>query len=296
MYVVTPNSESFFNEFDTFISAHSEPVPTASPYAQYKVMELAKGKVSVTLDGQGADEMLGGYVYFHGIYFKELLKNLKLRRLLKEVSNTKYSREVYQYALYYLLPMGLKNYAERKKGSSIASDFYSDQAVGSKISQDLYNPQTLNSSFLQHFEYKLEHLLKWEDLNSMHFSIESRVPFLDHNLVEKTLSLPSNLVLNNGTKKYILREAVKDILPEKIYNRKDKNGFAAPSDDWFRKKHFRDFIFDHINSGSFKNRGYFDVADCNKKYKLHLAGTANLSKDIWKWINLELWSQKFIDR
>lgn len=298
MYFVTPTGESFYKEFDDFIVSQCEPMPSVSPYAQYKVMQLAKGNVVVTLDGQGADEMLGGYTYFYGSYFKELLRNFKLITLLKETlayNKKNMTREGFTFFLYYLLPIRLKKFAGRKKYGSLRHDFYEAHVGNSTISENLYNPDTLHDSFLQHFEYKLEHLLKWDDLNSMSFSIESRVPFLDHNLVETTLSLPTNLLIRDGVSKYILREAVKNILPPQIYNRFDKRGFETPSDEWFRTNPFKDYIYDLLNSASFQNRGYFDVQDCKQKYQRHLERAANLSNEIWKWINLEIWFRKFID-
>ena len=299
MHFVTPNGALFYREFENFIVSHCEPMPSVSPYAQYKVMQLAKGHVVVTLDGQGADEMLGGYTYFYGSYFKELLRDFKLYTLLKETiayNKKNLSKEGFTFFMYYLLPIGLKKYAGRKKYGSIQRDFYDVHARNSTISENLYNPDTLHDSFLQHFEYKLEHLLKWDDLNSMSFSIESRVPFLDHNLVETTLSLPTNHVIRDGVSKYILREAVKDILPKEIYNRFDKRGFETPSDEWFRTNPFKDYIHELLNSSSFRDRGYFDVADCRQKYQKHLERKANLSNEIWKWINLEIWFRRFIDK
>jgi asparagine synthase (glutamine-hydrolysing) len=298
MHFVTPTAETFYKEFNEFIVSHSEPMPGVSPYAQYKVMQLAKGNVVVTLDGQGADEMLGGYTYFYGSYFKELLKGFKLATLLKETIayyKKNLTSEGFTFFMYYLLPIRLKKLVGRKKYGSIRGDFYEAYAKYSTMPTNLYHPNTLHDSFLQHFEYKLEHLLKWDDLNSMSFSIESRVPFLDHHLVETTLSLPTNLLIRDGASKHILREAVKDILPEQIYNRFDKKGFETPSDEWFRMNPFKNYIHDLLNSSSFQNRGYFDVQDCKQKYQKHLSRTANLSNEIWKWINLEIWFREFID-
>jgi asparagine synthase (glutamine-hydrolysing) len=79
-----PDANSFFNDFDTFIDAHNEPVPDIGPYTQYKVMQLASKYVTVTLDGQGADEQLAGYHYFFGSYYRELLGKLKLITLISE--------------------------------------------------------------------------------------------------------------------------------------------------------------------------------------------------------------------
>ena len=298
MHYVTPTAESFYNDFANYIFFLTEPIPGISPYAHHKVMHLAKGSVKVTLDGQGADEMLGGYNYLYGSYFKQLFTSLQLITLLKEVTGyykKNPSKEAYNYFLFYMLSVKMKNFAIQKSAKILNQDFYSKYLKQSSICADFYNPKTLHDFLLQHFEYKLEHLLKFGDLNSMSASIESRIPFLDHNLVEKTLALPSNYILKNGVSKYILRESVKDILPKKIYNRHDKKGFTTPTDEWFRTKYFQSYICDLINSNSFKNRGYFNAKDCIQKYEKHLKGEVDLSNDIWKWINLELWFQKFID-
>jgi asparagine synthase (glutamine-hydrolysing) len=298
MHVIQPSASSFFSEMDDFMISQSEPVPGISPYAQYKVMQLAKGKVSVTLDGQGADEMLGGYTYFHGSYFKELLMRLHLLRLAKE--SFEYIRihsslDSLSYFAYYLMPVKWKNHVRWKTYGSLSPDFFQQNHSYSTIGENLYHPKSLHDFFLKHFEYKLEHLLKWDDLNSMHFSIESRIPFLDHHLVEKTLSLPPDQIIRNGVSKYILRESVKDILPKRIYHRHDKKGFGIPAACWFRNPAFQTYIFDLLRSSRFKSRGYLDADKCLEKYRLHVRGSHDYSGEIWKWINLETWFNRFID-
>ena len=86
MHFTTPDADTLYNDIDRFIEAHAEPIPSTSPYAQFKVMELAKENVVVTLDGQGADEELAGYHYFFGFYFKDLLIKFRWLRLFNEVS------------------------------------------------------------------------------------------------------------------------------------------------------------------------------------------------------------------
>jgi asparagine synthase (glutamine-hydrolysing) len=299
MFSATPSAQTFYDEFEHFITSLSEPVPGTGPYAQYKVMQLAQGNVTVTIDGQGSDEMLGGYNYFFGSYFKELFTNLRFITLVNEAAGyykKNPSKQSFSYFIYYMLPLWLKKHASKIKSGSISKEFFHSQNIDSTISADLYNPKTFHQSLLQHFEHKLEHLLKWDDHNSMAFSIESRIPFLDHNLVEKTLSLPTESVLKNGVNKFILRESVKDILPEKIYKRYDKRGFSTPADEWFRAKPFQHYINEMLNSEKFYSRGYFDVNECKRKYTLHLEKKENVSNEIWKWINLEIWFRKFIDK
>ena len=128
----------------------------------------------------------------------------------------------------------------------------------------------------------------------MQFSLETRFPFLDHNLVEKTLSLPSENYIKNGYTKVILRNALKGIMPEKIRMRKDKIGFSTPESDWFNDKKLQALLAEVIGSESFKNRGYFDVSQCKKELR-SLQKFNKYNSEFWKMIHLELWFRKFID-
>lgn len=298
MYYTSPNAETFFQDFEIFIDAHNEPCLDLGPYIQFKVMELASEKVKVTLDGQGADEQLAGYHNFFSVYYLELIKKIKLLKLLKE--NISYfkkhgSLDVLKYLIYYTLPPKTQNKISKNIYPSINKSLFKEYKNDFSVNKMLYKPKNLNESLIQHFEYKLEHLLRWEDLNSMHFSIESRVPFLDYRLVEATLSSPSGQKIKNGETKHILREALLDVLPEKIANRKDKKGFSNPREKWFKTKRFENYIFELINSEKFKNRGIFDSEVANVQYKKHLSGEVDISPEIWKWINIEVWFRKFID-
>jgi asparagine synthase (glutamine-hydrolysing) len=297
MKFTTPTAQTLHNDLNDFITAHAEPIPSTSPYAQFKVMELAKSNVVVTLDGQGADEELAGYHYFFGFYFKELLKNLKLRKLLKESSlyllnhNSIFGLKSF---LYFLLPTRSRTSLRMNEKGYLLQEFLSYNSH-SVIGDELYSSSSLPESLLNHFEFKLEHLLKWEDRNSMWFSLEARVPFLDFRLAEKTLATNSDLIIKNGMTKHLLREAMQGVLPEKIRLRKDKVGFETPQDEWFRSDLFRNFIIDLISSASFKERNIFNVKKVKELYEAHLSRKKSIGKEIWKWINLELWFRKFFD-
>lgn len=298
MHYTHPNADTFLNDYLKFIDAQSEPVASIGPYAQYKVMELAQKHVKVTIDGQGADEQLGGYHYFFGAYYKELLYSLRLIKLIQE--NYYYLRKhksiaAFKYFLYYMLPYSLKDFVGRKIYGNVSNEFFNEYHSSSEVGDKLYNPKSLMESLYQHFENKLEHLLKWEDHNSMYFSIESRVPFLDHRLVEFQLGLIPKYIINNGETKFILRESMKGILPEQIRTRVDKKGFSTPSDVWFRTNQFQELILNIINSKSFTERGIFNPIACKKAYQEHMDGTKLHTIDIWKWINLEIWFRNYID-
>jgi asparagine synthase (glutamine-hydrolysing) len=129
----------------------------------------------------------------------------------------------------------------------------------------------------------------------MYFSLEARVPFLDYRLVEQTLATQSNQIIKDGWTKHILRESMKQTLPESIRMRVDKNGFMTPQDEWFRTKEWQAKISEIIESESFATRGLFDVEKVKSLYQSHLKGEIQIAKEIWKWIHTELWMRKFID-
>jgi asparagine synthase (glutamine-hydrolysing) len=144
-------------------------------------------------------------------------------------------------------------------------------------------------------EHKLEHLLKWTDLNSMRFSIESRVPFLDHRLVERTLALRPSLVVHNGLTKYILREAMVGFVPPAILARRDKVGFGTPEAEWFRAPALRTLIGDLLESRFFAEQPYIEPRPARALFQRHLAGQTNAARQIWKWTNLCLWHREFVN-
>ena len=299
MFYAYPTHETLNTDLTCFIKAHAEPIPSTGPYAQYKVMELAKGKVVVTLDGQGADEELAGYHYFFGFFFKDLFKKLQLGKLCKEMFHyivNHHSLYGIKTFLYFLLPeISKTNLRLNEKGYLIPA-FANQFKSTNSISWNLYNSNTLNDALLDHFNYKLEHLLKWEDRNSMWFSLEARVPFLDYRLVEKTLATSSNLIIRNGTTKHILRSSMQGILPENIRIRKDKIGFDTPEDLWFKQPWWINLVTEMLESKSFKERTLVNPLIAKSMHSDHISGKINISKEIWKWVNLEMWFREYIDK
>ncbi len=298
MYFTTPDSDTLRADLHRFIRAHGEPIPSTAPYAQFKVNELASKKVVVTIDGQGADEELGGYHYFFGFYFKDLLRKGKLLHLATEVFHyLRLHRSLYglKTFAFFLLPHHLRTSARVDEKGFLEPGFVQSHKNNNSIAGNLYSADSLNSALLDHFEYKLEHLLKWEDRNSMHFSLEARVPFLDYRLVEKILATDSGLIIRKGWTKYILRQAMVGKMPEKIRTRRDKMGFGTPEDEWFRTEKWQQLISDLLNSESFASRKIIDPSKAKVLYHHHLLGKINISKDIWKWVHLELWFREFID-
>jgi asparagine synthase (glutamine-hydrolysing) len=298
MWYVTPTAQSLFDDMNSLVRCIEEPFPTTSIYAQYKLHEELSKHVTVIISGQGADEALAGYHYFFGYYYKELIKNFKLLQLAKEIGqyykvhNSLYSVKSF---LFFILTSGIqqKLYQANKKYISINPDYTHEYSNSWK---KLYSSSSLHDSLINHFKYKLEHMLLWGDKISMNFSTEMRFPFLDHTLVEKTIPLKYDKLMRNATNKVILRAAMKGILPELIYNRKDKVGFETPQKEWFRMPLLKEFIFDLVSSANFKNRGYINKGIAVKMLNMHLAKKADYSNEIWKWLSLELWFRSFIDK
>ncbi|NOY78032.1 MAG: asparagine synthase, partial [Calditrichaeota bacterium] len=135
---------------------------------------------------------------------------------------------------------------------------------------------------------------RFDDRNSMAHSIESRVPFLDHRLVEFAFSLPSSQKIQRGVTKHILRNATKEVLPKLVHNRLDKMGFSTPEDSWFRGE-LKAVITQILNSRSFASRPFFNADEAKQMFAIHCEGKRNISGYIWRWVNLELWLREFID-
>jgi asparagine synthase (glutamine-hydrolysing) len=235
---VAPTAEELLEELDRLVWAQDQPLASSSPFAQWSVMQLAGEQgVKVLLDGQGADEAIGGYSYFAGAYLLELARAGRLLRgahealLLRERRSVNVWSELAR-AGYHQLPSWLRAHARRvtRDGFRVLAAPYRDlpdrkPRPGQKTFRD-YSVQAVREN--------LPSLLRYEDRSSMAFSIESRVPYLDHPLVEFVLSLPTEFKIQNGWSKFVQRKSSEALLPEEIVWRRDKLGFATPQEAWKR--------------------------------------------------------------
>ena len=247
-YKTTPELKDLYEEMITFIKNHGEPLPSTSPFIQNKVFSLAKKHdVTVILDGQGADELFAGYHYFFGFYFKGLIKKGRFGQVLNEIYGTIVNNH-YNLPLKSLIFVLLPNFLRKeyfKRNSYIKDTFY-NSTNSTNYFRDFYSCNNLHEALIFHLEHKLEHLLSWEDKNSMSHSRESRVPFLDKRLMHFVLKLPEEYIINRGTTKRILRDSLKGIIPIEILDRKDKIGFAPPEENWIKDKLFNQIFQDNF--------------------------------------------------
>jgi asparagine synthase (glutamine-hydrolysing) len=276
---IEPSPEQLRDDIDRLVWIQDEPFGSLSIYAQYCVMRLAKENVKVVLDGQGADELLAGYLAYQGSYLGTLLHSFRWLTALKELAGSiSHHGGFFRSAIQQLR-------ARRRRRTLIRCDAESVARYNGTLDQVLYRELTSTN---------LPSLLHYEDRNSMAFSIESRVPFLDYRFVEYVASLPLDQKIQNGITKVCLRRAIRGIVPESIRCRMDKMGFVTPEEVWM-KEDLRPFVLEILLSDSFRARQYWDAGEVTRNYQAFLDGKSAYSTEIWRIINTELWLRKFFD-
>ena len=216
-YSVHPDADGFVGDFEKLVYYQDEPISSGSVYAQFCVFALAaKQKVTVLLDGQGADEVFAGYDHYRRwrmrSLFPHLTSNVLKRRTTRELLD-----------------------------ETVASDFA--EAAIKEIA--VVKPVVRQLNDLLYFDTfcsGLEQLLRYADRNAMAHSREVRLPFLYHELVEFVFGLPVSMKLRNGYTKWILRKLMSDKLPNEIVWTKRKTGFEPPQREWMKHPVFEQYI------------------------------------------------------
>ena len=236
---VRPSLSDFVGMFDGFLYHQEEPVTSPSPFTQYCVMKLAhSNRAKVLFDGQGADEILAGYDYMVGYYLAETIFKGRVCAFIRESVAQMRRKNIagISAAAYQFLPSFLKSALSPKMERFLDQKFAQRFSSRYVVESLLYNSRSLNKALVNHLKFKLQHLLRWEDKSSMAFSIETRVPFLDHQVVAYVLALSSNFKIRNGFTKWVFREAMRSLVPSDILSRTDKIGFAAPEESWLNSQ------------------------------------------------------------
>jgi asparagine synthase (glutamine-hydrolysing) len=239
---VVPTADALIQNLDDLFFHQEEPFPTTSVFASYLVQRLAREQgVVVMLDGQGADEYLAGYAHYPALVLADLATRGRLlnwfveRRALARRSGV--DPVPPRAALYYLARprrdrdmIAVDNAYSTECLSDDMNQRFRDEAVrtvsanGNRFKTRLYADLMLGH---------LQELLRYADRNSMAFSRELRLPFLDHRLVEFAISLPRSFLFSRGESKRILRAAMRGIVPDVIVERRDKVGFVVPWNGWW---------------------------------------------------------------
>ena len=257
---VYPDEKSLIENWQKIVHHQDEPFGSFSIAAQYEVMQLAKQNgVTVLLDGQGADELMAGYHTYFDTYYSYLQKhNKKLfnsdliayKKLFgKDYSNITLKDKIRQKneKIYSLISK------QRRKILSVKAEYF--VGINSEIvkqNKQRKPPIAQFNTLKEHLYYStftkgLSELLRYADRNSMAHSVEVRLPFLNHKLVEFIFSLPEDMLINNAWTKYILRYSMQEILPKEITWRKDKIGYEPPQNKWIENDFFKSEINDAKN-------------------------------------------------
>jgi len=293
-----------------------EPLGHSASVPLYFVSQLAQRHVKVVLTGEGSDELLAGYYRY-----RTTLWNLSAGRLYHRFSTNGIRRLVRGVAAG-LAPGSLARKLPRTflwRSPDIDALYFDNFAVFTRdMQRDLFsknlqgqleqvNPYAgmhyyfdapSSASLLQRLLYAdlktyLHELLMKQDQMSMAASIESRVPFLDHKLVEFSTALPDRMKLRGWTTKYVLREAMKGLLPEAIL-RRSKMGFPVPLGRWFRQA-FRPLLDEFVVGKRTTARGLFQPNFLQRLVQEHVAGTADHTERLWALVNFEMWQRHFLD-
>ncbi|MCW3077449.1 MAG: asnB [Bacteroidetes bacterium] len=229
-----PTLEGFINELDSLVYSQDIPVWDTSTYAQYKVMALAKSNnIKVVIDGQGADELFGGYHHHFVAKWNNMMGEGKTVAAVKDINKS--GKTIDRPFKFYIKEKlkGKLHFNSRILSGVFKTDFLK--------SQEIQNPTVyfndINKQLINDIEQaRLKSFLKCEDRCAMWHSVESRTPFSDDiELIDLMFSFNGNRKIQNGVSKYLLREASKAILPQQIYSRYDKRGFETPMKKWVKE-------------------------------------------------------------
>ena len=274
---VTPGTETLWEDIGRLLYMQDEPFASLSIYAQYCVMRLASDEVKVVLDGQGADEQLGGYIAYLMPYVRGLLRRGHILAALREVfGGARHHRSFFLWA-------ARQSLVRSERRGLLRVDAPAVLRYSGSLDEVLAREITASN---------LPLLLHWEDRNSMAFSIEARVPFLDYRVVEFLAALPLDQKIRGGVTKYVLRQAIRGLVPDAIRCRMDKMGFVTPEEVWM-KNELAPHIIDLFSSPGFARRPYWDAERVLQNYQRFLDGKSAYSTEFWRIACAEVWLRQF---
>jgi len=281
-----PTVEQFWDEIAEWIWYQEEPTISSAPYAYYSVYRIAKGQVKVILSGNGGDELLAGYLPYFRTYLSSAMDQ---RHFLAAVREVVLGRDLYTRFARELLARGraggprqfsMPEFLTAKPGDLAEFDYRPSRNLNVRLADDV-------------LKYSTPNLLRYEDKNSMAFSIESRVPFLDHELVEFIFQLPIDQKIKMGWNRYVYRQAMKARMPEANRTRRSKIGFTNPETAWTRER--AAVIRDVFSSSTLSSRGIFDPGRLLTEFDAWLGGKPGDGLAFWRVLVTELWLRRYMD-
>ena len=315
LHMIDIAAQDFRDHIEDVVYHLDFPVAGPGSFPQYMVSKLAARHLKVVLGGQGGDEIFGGYARYLLAYFEQCIKaaldgtykngnfvvtiesivpNLGLLREYKPLMKEFWREGLFE-ALderYFRLIDRSTDMAEEVDWAVLDKNrvFESFRAIfnnQSNVEKEAYFDK------MTHFDFKclLPALLQVEDRMSMAHGLESRVPLLDHPLVEFAATVPADIKFGGGRMKHLLRQTFAAVLPEPIVNRRDKMGFPVPLKEWFSGE-LRELVEDIFRSRNARQRPFLN----SHAVLANLDGAGRFSRKIWGLLSLELWHQRFHDR
>jgi len=278
-----PNPDEFWNEIMDWVYTQEEPTISSAPYAYYSVFREASKHVKVSLSGNGGDEILAGYLPYFRTYLQSAIDSGHYGRAIME-----FARGVPLFYKQYIERIGIVFKGQYKKADS----FLGEKLASYKAVKFTYS-RNLNERLAGDVtKYSTPNLLRYEDKNSMAFGMESRVPFLDSELVEFVFNLPIDQKIKKGWTRYVYRNALKGHMPELNRLRRSKIGFTNPEVAWI--KHNAVSIRKVFSSSKLAEHGLFNQDELVKSFDRWLAGDERIDVlAYWRILISQLWIERF---
>ena len=288
---VYPGEEtSLLGDLEDLVDVQGEPFPTLSIYSQYCVMRRAnEAGIKVLLDGQGADELFVGYDYALAIQLALHLRSLRFSKVLKQIASLRAQRVGLSYRR--LLPLiavkllpGIRAARNRIRSKEFLSRA-GQMNDAARRSQDRLPDNLFEARKRWVEQHPLPNLLRYEDRNSMAFSIETRLPFLDYRLVNCSFGLSESAVNRDGWTKYVVRQSMNGAAPSDVMWRKSKMGFPAPTLSFMldNREYFLKLFGDDACS-----KPLIDIEKLRERFS-----AGDIQDWYWRFVSLELWMRAF---
>lgn len=300
---IWPKPGDLLGTLGTMLQAHDEPICTVTWFAHWLVMkEVAGMGFPVLLNGHVGDELFGGYWGHYPYYFADLERdNDPAFHVEYDQWMGNHNRDPQEYPRF-KAQLARIHRGEITKADPftlypdvVTPDFRSTYSALPNRPNPFASRGNLTEKLYDELTYEtVPATLRPEDRNSMAFSIETRSPFLDYRLVEYAFALPNRFKIRNGLGKWVIREGMRGIIPEKVRMRTDKQGFNAPTREWYRDQN-RMTVREILASRSLRERGILDQDAVLRRFDEHVAGGADHYLAIWQWLNLELWMRQTFD-
>lgn len=287
---IYPNEKDTFSMMEKMIW-HMEGNCGFSVLGSFMTLQkIAEKGAKVLINGQGSDETMFGYERYYAFYFKQLLKEGKLRKLVSEYKKASVNSNLtlvslLQYVVYFNIPFVRKLHVKKRMEKYVSQELLQVFRGDKEVNKYLFCSSLNELQYNELRKTQLTHILRMDDRGYMAFSMESRVPYIDYRYIEEAVKICPEEKIENGYTKYLLRKFVEGKLPDSVVWRKNKMGWPSPKERWvsrFETERIED-LFNNARTSK-----YFNIAQLKELYKISPA-----SYPIERFIIIELFVRLF---